>query len=268
MTNQSGSSSVNLRTLILPAEHGGWGFLLEPVVLGLLVAFSPAGIALSIAGLAGFLLHQPLKVALKNRIQRRPSARTPWAERFAALFGAIMLVAIVAALLLTEYAFWQPLLVAFPLVLIQIGSDVFNRSRYLIAELAGALALGIMVSIIVMADGWTLEDSLILWLIPALRVVTSIVYIRARLRLERGKDAPVRTASALQIGGLIGFVGLAIFTWLPWVTILAGSILTARALLGLSDRRRPTRAAVLGFRELGYGLLVVGLVATGYLFNL
>ncbi|MBZ0296495.1 MAG: YwiC-like family protein [Anaerolineae bacterium] len=34
----------NLRSVALPAEHGGWGFLIEPILLGLLVAFSVNGV--------------------------------------------------------------------------------------------------------------------------------------------------------------------------------------------------------------------------------
>ena len=34
--------SVRLKAIALPPEHGAWGFLLEPIVLGLLVAPSLA----------------------------------------------------------------------------------------------------------------------------------------------------------------------------------------------------------------------------------
>lgn len=38
MTDTSAARTVKLRTVALPAEHGGWGFLFEPIVLGLLLA--------------------------------------------------------------------------------------------------------------------------------------------------------------------------------------------------------------------------------------
>lgn len=52
--------SSSLRALALPAEHGGWGFVLEPVVLGLLVCPSRPGGALALAATATFLAHHPL----------------------------------------------------------------------------------------------------------------------------------------------------------------------------------------------------------------
>ncbi|VAV92581.1 Putative membrane-spanning protein, partial [hydrothermal vent metagenome] len=35
---RTGTSRVNVRSIALPTEHGGWGFTLEPILLGLLVA--------------------------------------------------------------------------------------------------------------------------------------------------------------------------------------------------------------------------------------
>ena len=44
-----------IRSVALPTEHGGWGFLAEPILPGLLVAPSWAGLLLSLAALAVFL---------------------------------------------------------------------------------------------------------------------------------------------------------------------------------------------------------------------
>ncbi|HDL49896.1 MAG TPA: prenyltransferase, partial [Actinobacteria bacterium] len=43
--------SVRLRSVAMPTEHGGWGFTLEPIILGLLVAPSPAGWEIAAAAL-------------------------------------------------------------------------------------------------------------------------------------------------------------------------------------------------------------------------
>src|SRR5947209_5867668 len=55
---------VRLRPVALPVEHGGWGFSLEPVALGLLVAPSLLGLFLSVTTLAAFLARHPLKIAM------------------------------------------------------------------------------------------------------------------------------------------------------------------------------------------------------------
>jgi hypothetical protein len=63
------NAAVKVRSLVLPTEHGGWGFLFEPILLGLLVAFSWAGVALSAAAICVFLVQQPLKIALRDRLR-------------------------------------------------------------------------------------------------------------------------------------------------------------------------------------------------------
>ena len=45
---------VRLRSIALPTEHGGWGFTLEPILLGLLVAPTWAGFGLAVATAIGF----------------------------------------------------------------------------------------------------------------------------------------------------------------------------------------------------------------------
>ena len=37
------------RTVAVPSEHGGWGLTAEPVLLGLLLAFSWSGVAVGVA---------------------------------------------------------------------------------------------------------------------------------------------------------------------------------------------------------------------------
>ena len=44
---------VRWRAVGVPSEHGGWGLTLEPVLLGLLVGFSGAGVAIGTATFLG-----------------------------------------------------------------------------------------------------------------------------------------------------------------------------------------------------------------------
>src|SRR5947209_15528656 len=55
-----------LRPLALPTEHGGWGFLLEPLVLAMIVAPSWCGALICAAGVCGLLTRQPLKLAMQD----------------------------------------------------------------------------------------------------------------------------------------------------------------------------------------------------------
>src|SRR5512136_2263107 len=66
--------AVPLKAVALPAEHGGWGFLAEPVILGLVLAPSAAGVCLALAALAAFLARHPLRLLL---LDRRKGTRYP-----------------------------------------------------------------------------------------------------------------------------------------------------------------------------------------------
>ena len=65
-----------LRSVALPTEHGGWGLTLEPVLLGLLVAPSVAGLAI---GGAAFLVF--VAVNAGEARPRRPIPPPPGLER-------------------------------------------------------------------------------------------------------------------------------------------------------------------------------------------
>ena len=64
--SSSSTRRVSWRSVAVPREHGGWGFLLDPILLGLLVAPSAAGIFLVLLDLASFLARTPLKIVWKD----------------------------------------------------------------------------------------------------------------------------------------------------------------------------------------------------------
>jgi hypothetical protein len=262
-TNSS-AAQVRLKSIALPVEHGGWMFVLEPVLLGLLVAPSAGGWWLGVAALGIFLLNQPLKFAIKDRLRGRRYPRTAWAERFALLYGALVGVAALLARLTARAPFWPSILLAIPFAALQVASAATNRGRDLLPEISGAVALAAAAPAIALAGGWSLTAALLLWLVPVARAVASILYVRARLRLERGEPANRGIVFAAHGFGLLLLGGLAWLRLIPWLAAVAMAILLVRALLGLSAHRRPVRAQVVGFQELGFGLLTVALAAVGY----
>jgi len=65
-TSLNRPANVRWRSVALPTEHGGWAFISEPVLLGLLLAPSAGGLALGLAAFAAFLLRQPFKLYAKD----------------------------------------------------------------------------------------------------------------------------------------------------------------------------------------------------------
>ncbi|MCA9913783.1 MAG: YwiC-like family protein, partial [Anaerolineae bacterium] len=107
-----------LRPIALPTEHGGWAFLYEPILLGLLLAPSVAGFLLSISGVFVFLLHQPLKLAMKDRIRGRRFPRTNWAERFVLGYGTVALLAFALVFFTNSHDFLLSLSLGVPFALV------------------------------------------------------------------------------------------------------------------------------------------------------
>ena len=257
--------NVRWRSVALPAEHGGWAFISEPVILGLLLAPTVAGLALGVAAFGAFLLRQPFKLYAKDVRQRRIVPRTHAARRFLLIYGGVTVVAAVLAVVMAPSPdTLLPLLLALPLLLVQTAYDVRNQSRAAAAELAGALATGALASVIVLMAGWSWTTAWALWLALAIKAVTAVLYVRSRLRLERGRSAGVALAVGTHVLGLAILIGVVLAGWLPWTVPVAMALLTIRAGVGLSPLRKPRPPKVIGFQEMAYGLTFVGLVALGF----
>jgi len=100
MIDSQKSSGVRWRSVAVPKEHGGWGFLLDPILLGLLVAPSPAGLFLVLLDLAAFLARTPLKIVWKDTQRGRRYARTAAALKALFVYAVLAVFSLVAALIL------------------------------------------------------------------------------------------------------------------------------------------------------------------------
>lgn len=268
MSATAASQRVRLKSIALPPEHGAWGFLLEPLVAGLLIAPSWAGLSLALGVVGAFLARHPLKIALTDRVKGKRYARTAAAERVAAVYCALGAIGFAGAVALAGFGMLVPLVLAAPLALVLFAGALSNRARDLLPELAGAVALAVSAASIALAGGESLAVALALWAILAARDVPSILYVRSRLRLERGKPhAPgvVWASNGLAVAAILALVlaGAA-----PVLALAAMLVLAIRAAHGLSPYRTGSRPQTIGFLEMGYGLLTVILAAAGFVFGM
>lgn len=249
------------RSVAVPSEHGGWGLTLEPILAGLLIAFSWSGAALGVAALTAFLARTPLKLALVDRHRGRHLPRTRLAVRIAA---AEMLVAILAAGAAGVGAGWTwlvPFALAAPLIGIELWFDARSRSRRLVPELCGAVGIAAVAPAIVVAGGGDARLAGGLWLVLAGRVVASIPFVRTQVdRLHHG-TAPLGQSDAFQaLGAVVGVSGA-----LADPQLLAGGIavVVLAAAQTIWARRPVPPAKVLGITQMALGFAVVGIAAGG-----
>lgn len=256
---------MSLWSVALPVEHGGWGLLAEPLLVGLALSPSRAGLGFTLAALGAFLARHPLKLMLADRRRGARYPRTAVAERVAAVYGAFALAGAALAVAYAPWIAWWPILAASPLGAVQLWYDSRHQGRRLAPELLGGAALGSTAAAIPLAGRWPASVAVTLWALMALKAVTSVVYVRARLRLDRGQPAGVEAAIAAQTAALLGSMALAGVGTAPLLAVVAFAVLLLRAAHGLSARRRALRTRDVGFRELAYGLLTAALIAAGYL---
>jgi hypothetical protein len=261
LTAQAGSVRVRLKAIAIPNEHGGWGFTSEPVLLGLLVAPSWAGLGLGILALAAFLTRHPLKLWLGALRKGTHYPRTRFARDFALLYGTLGLAGLLLTALTARGEFWLPLLLALPLIGLQLWFDARGQGRELLPEIAGAAAMGAMAAAIALAAGSSLQLAAGLWLVLAMRSAAAIYYARAQVRRARGERVEAAPAYWVE---LLAVAGLAAGAWVdlvPWLSV--GALATLVPLSVYTFNRPPAPARVVGWTQIGMGLLIVAATAVG-----
>ncbi len=249
------------RAVALPTEHGGWGLTLEPALLGLLVAPSAAGLALSVAALVAFLVRTPLKIVLVDRFRRRWLPRSRRAAQLASLEAAVLFVLALAAWRWAGWSWLAPVAVAVPLIAVELAYDMRSRSRRLVPELAGTVGIAATAAAVAHAGGEPAALAVGLWLVLAGRGVASIPFVRVQIdRLRHGRASIVRSDAAQALG-----VAVAVAAVLLDDRLLVGA--AAVAIVAASHlvfvRRPPVPAKVLGLRQMFIGLAVVAATAGG-----
>lgn len=250
----SSSNRPALRPLVLPTEHGGWGFLLEPLILGLLVKASFGGALIALAALFGFLTRQPLKLAMQDALRRKSYPRTFWCRAFALGYLALAEISIASAIAISGWTLAIPFAIVTPLALVTLVADAKNRSRGLLPEIAGSIAMASTAAAIGLAGGLSYVASFSLMALIVLRGIPSILYVRTlltRAHKQVASSAPALVAHVLAVP--LAYLAGSLFAVAATVALLA------RAAWGLTHE--VPRAQTVGWREIVWGAVTVALFA-------
>ena len=246
--------------MALPAEHGGWALTFEPVLLGLLVAPTGAGVALGAAAMLAFLARTPLKVVLVDRWRHRWLPRTRLAARIFVGETALLVALLAVAAASARHPFWEPLAIAAPLVLVELWFDMRSRGRRLLPEMAGSIGIGSVAAAIVLAGGGPMTVAAGSWLVVATRATGSLPFVHSQLRRAKGRPDRRWVQDLAQAASIALAAGGAGIGWLP---VPAAGALVVLALVQLVlARTPPPRAVVLGAQQLLYGLAVTVVAGT------
>ncbi|MBK8572084.1 MAG: YwiC-like family protein [Holophagaceae bacterium] len=237
---------------ILPAEHGAWFMLGFPLVLGLLLRPSLAGLCLGLAALAFFLSRPPLRRVLQGQ-------RDPAQILALLLLGALAIAFGLLALAMTGARFLIPLACVGPLVFLALRADLTRTTRSLAVEMAAQGAFAGLAAAMLVAGGDPLSGALRAWWFVTLVGSANLAHVRRWLGHAHGLVAAelrhrlviVHLLHALLVGTsalLLASRGLAGILWTAWTALLY-----LRALAPY----RLVPARTLGWRE--GGLSVIGL---------
>ena len=258
------SRGIRIRPIALPVEHGGWGLLFEPIVLGLLLVPSLAGLLLAVGAMGAFLARHPFKLAVGDWRRGRRIPRTALAERFAVLYICVATLGLAVAIKTAGADLLLALLFAAPFTIVQLFYDSLGRSRALIAELAGSISIGAVATAIAIAGGWPRPAAFGLWVILAARTIPTVLYLRARLRILHRKSASPRVVIIVHLLAILIVFGLARARVVPFLAVAALVILLLRAVIGFSKSGKRMTAKKLGLRELAFGAMTVFAVVLGH----
>jgi hypothetical protein len=213
---------------------------------------------------AVFLSRSPARLAFTHRGDILSAPR----YRIAALGSAIYLgIAAAAFAVALDTKGWRPaipLIAVIPFAAVFAWYDLRSQVHSMVPEIMGPLGLAATSSALAVAAGWPWLGAFVLWLLMVARGLTSIFYVRARLRLERGQSFG-KIAVLIHHVAFAGLIVLLIWRDLtPTLTALAFMPLALRATWGLTSHRRLTRTKHIGILEMVLGILYVMIIAAGY----
>lgn len=231
--------------------------------MSIMVWPSLGGSLLAAGVISAFLAYRPAKLLYTDLIRGRRFRRTRVSLALASILGLVA-----AALLVTSAAVAGPrpfvaFLFAAPFALVFVAYDL-SPGRFWQAEVAAPLAFASSAAAVVLAGAGSWRLAGVLWVVVTARSLPSVFYVRARLRLERGTPARTWLALVAQSFGLVVVTWMATTGWLPPLAIVAMAILLARASFGLSPLRRKASASAIGMTEIGWGVIAMTIVATGF----
>jgi hypothetical protein len=238
--------------------------LFEPALAGLILAPSLAAPFVLLLFVGSFLVRHPLKFLIGDIRQGRRLPRTTLAFQFAAIYGAIAALGLTGMVLTASSAAFLPLIIVVPLVIYLIAQDVLRQSRDLVPELTAAFTLASSITVFALAGLWSSTTAFALWAVMIARLIPSVLYVRSRLRLEKGKQYSPFASAASHIVAVLVLSALWSYGLASILTVLMAVFLTGRAVYGLSRYRKVLKAKVIGMWEVGYGVLYALSIVLGF----
>ena len=251
----------NIKSVAFPREQGSWGFMLEPLILALLIAFTTNGFLIALSAFIIFLSHQPVRI-IANKKSNKELKLT--ASIIFIIYSSIAAILIFTAFLNMKLILFLPYFTALLLMTIYLLLELKGYGRLLAAELIAPVAVSLIAVSITFADGWPLYFIIPFWIILLSRSIQTTFYVNAMVKIIKNQSAsPLLTYTS-------GFIFLLIVTLnafqhlSPFLAIAAVIILIIRSFVGFTSTNKKVNIKKIGIMEFVYGIVFIILVAIGY----
>ncbi len=215
----------------LPKEHGAWGFVLEPLLFSLLVAFTLDGLLLALAMFFMFLSSQPFKLITAKLTPKKLQL----AARVALLFYfSISIVFFVVLIIGANFNSLIPFYTALIVLIIYKVAEYNSLSRNLFVELLPIFSMTLVSISIVMIDTSFSINPIVFGILLLSRAVPTVFYINAKVKWVKGFKFSVLPTHLLNVGFLLLVIYACLNNFLPLLSILGSVLLTIRAIIGFS----------------------------------
>lgn len=251
--------TVSWRELAWPREHGSWSLALEPIALGLAVAFSWHGLGLGIAAIAIFFARRPLRSwVIDQRADRRLAA-----GKVVILCGTMAVIGGTAAFReQSESIVW--LIPSFVAGIVFLAFDLKKAGREQYAEIAGSIAFAWLPAVIAVLAGRSTSSAVALGGVMMARATPTVLTIRSGLRARKtGDRAGVFPLIASVIVAVLGIVAAA-WQLIPWVAAIALIVLAVRSAILLLVAWPKLQASRVGMIEAGLGVAFVASIVAAW----
>jgi hypothetical protein len=274
------ATTIRLRHLVVPREHGAWGLLLVPLLTGALTGVPSANHALSLVALtilvvALFWMRTPLESWFGVApLRAQPGRERRLVIQVSIALGVLAAVALAFLLRQANYAgiLWLGL-IAGSAFLVQMILRRLGRSTRMASQLVGAAGLTVTApAAYYVATGRLDSAAWALWLANWIFAGNQIHFVQLRIHGARAATFAERISrGSLFLAGHALMIAALIFAWrrevLSGLALLAFVPVAVRGLAWFFEPPRPLAVRRLGWTELAHALVFAVLLVLAFHFG-
>ncbi len=253
-------NSIKLNKLIIPQEHGSWGFVLEPLLLALCVAFSFNGLFIALSAFFIFLSHQPIKSIVKFGNSNPLKLR--WSLAFLLVYLTLALLLLIIPVSSLSMKTFFPFGISILIMLVFLIYELKVKNKNFVIELSAPVAVDFLTLTILLAANWNARTAAAFFLLLLSRSIESAIYVHLNLEKIKGKSPGNFSLHITNIFFAAALSGLVLSNLLPALSLLAFALLLLRS-YNVFGSSKPTVKGI-GIMEFVYGAAFVVINILGY----